>query len=182
MPARDLSNIDRETALHWAERYWKLIRREDARAERLFEREFPAARRRGFLTKSLFVRVGAWKSPRPRFRLEQNSPREIKRQTRLAFRAHDRADAIRALCRLSGVATRMAVAMLHWMRPNQFPMLDVRVVRSLGWEDPPSSENLDFYERFAEHVQAHARRLSIELRALDRALWAMDKENQERAE
>jgi len=54
------------------------------------------------------------------------------------------------LDRVSGVATRMAVAMLHWMRPNQFPMLDVRVVRSLGWEDPPSWENLDFYERFPE--------------------------------
>jgi len=69
----------------------------------------------------------------------------------------------------------MAVAMLHWMRPTEFPILDVRVINSLGWQASKNWEDLAYYERFASHIQSHAARLEVDIRTLDRALWAMDK-------
>lgn len=48
---------DREEILRLAGLYWNLISAGEATEERVFEEEMPAARKAGFLTKSLFVRL-----------------------------------------------------------------------------------------------------------------------------
>ena len=68
--------------------------------------------------------------------------------------------------------------MLHWVKPDEFPMLDFRVVRALGLDEPADWEDLDYYDAFADQVLALAKRLKVDLRTLDRALWAMDLESQ----
>lgn len=65
--------------------------------------------------------------------------------------------------------------MLHWMRPAEFPILDFRAVEALGWSAPADWEDLAFYEKFTEHIVRQAKRFSVDLRTIDRALWAMDK-------
>jgi hypothetical protein len=173
-PPGRLNELTPEDVAHWAERYCELCSARERGAEIEIERRMPEARRRGVLEQDLFLRIGLWKTPRQRKNLLSNTSDEIARATRAAFELPARR-AIKALKELHGVALRMAVAMLHWMRPAEFPMLDFRVVESMGWLQPRDYEDLDFYERFSGEVQAHARRLGVDLRTLDRALWAMSK-------
>lgn len=173
-PSGTLNELTPEDVAHWAERYWELCSARERAAELEIERRMPEARRRGVLEQDLFLLIGLWKTPRQRKNLLSNTSDHVARATRAAFDLPARR-AITALRDLHGVALRMAVAMLHWMRPAEFPMLDFRVLESMGWPQPPDYEDLDFYERFAGEVQAHARRLGVDLRTLDRALWAMSK-------
>src|SRR6185312_13361765 len=55
---------DRDEILKLAVLYWNLISDGEAAEERAFEEEMQPARKAGFLTKSLFVRLGRWKSVR----------------------------------------------------------------------------------------------------------------------
>jgi hypothetical protein len=76
---------------------------------------------------------------------------------------------------LRGVALRTASAILHWMRPDRYPILDFRVVGALGKPEPSSYEDVDFYLKIAEEVKSLAQRHALDLRTIDRALWAWHK-------
>ena len=158
-----------------AETYWELITPREAADERQFEHDFREAREQGLLSKQLFVRVGRWKSTRQTPNYDSNPEEAVRVATAEAFRARDDGSAIAALTRLRGVGLRTASAMLRWMRPDQFPILDVRVVGALGWPEPASWEDLEFYSRVSERVRDLARQCDVDLRTMDRALWAWDK-------
>ena len=176
--APDVKELNPYTVEVWAERYWDLIKIADKDEELKFEREFSRARKAGHLSRDLFIRMGVWKSARNRSRLESNSEETITQATQQAFQASSRKEPIRILSNLNGVAVRTAVAMLHWMKPDEFPMLDFRVVRALGLDEPNDWEDLNYYDAFAHRVIALAKQLKVDLRTLDRALWAMDLESQ----
>ena len=99
----------------------------------------------------------------------------MKQATAAAFTARNDKDAINALCQLNGVALRTATALLHWMRPNEFPIIDVRVIAALGLPDPSSWEDIGYYQRVAEQIRSVAAAASVDLRTVDRALWTLDK-------
>jgi hypothetical protein len=155
--------------------YWDLITRIEAEEERRFPEEFAEARKQGFLSKELFLRVARWKSVRQTPNYESNSEESVRAATRAAFAAPDDRTALAALMRLRGMALRTASAILQWMRPDTFVILDVHVVAALGWHKPTSWEDLEFYSRVAERVHGLARACEVDLRTIDRALWAWDK-------
>lgn len=158
-----------------AETYWDLITPIEAAEERQFEHEFNVARKRGYLSRDLFVRAGRWKSVRQTPNYESNLEETVRAASAKAFAAGDDATALVAMMRLRGVALRTASAILQWMRPDQFPILDVRVVSALGWPEPGSWEDLSFYSRVSARVRELARECAVDLRTMDRALWAWDK-------
>ena len=170
-----LEELDEETLAYWEKEYWRLISDNDAKNEQEFEERFAAARRKGFLPRDLFEDCAKWKSRQRLDLIRNNSGDKIRKCTQKAFQAKTRKDAIASLVALDGVALRRAVALLHWMRPTAYPMIDKRVVRQIGWHMPANWEDVAYYERFADHLSSHASRLSVDLRTLDRALWAMDK-------
>jgi len=155
--------------------YWELITRDEATAECEFERLLSMARDAGALDQELFVRLARWKSPRPTKYYQRNTPEAIRHATSRAFRAHTDAEAIRALTVLDGVAVRTATALLHWMRPSRYPILDYRVVSALGEAEPRDWNDLDYYSRIAHRIRTIAADLDVDLRTLDRALWAWQK-------
>jgi len=166
---------DRNEILRLADHlYWNLITLTEASEERAFEQEMPIARKEGFLTKSLFVRLGRWKSVRQTPSYESNDEATIRDATARAFAATDERNAISALTALRGVALRTATAVLHWMRPDLYPILDVRVVAALG-KPQPRYEDVDFYLEIAKEVRSLAQRHGLDLRTIDRALWAWQK-------
>jgi len=176
-----LEGFGRDTVEKWAQDYWQLdnIKDEERSLERWIETHIEGARRQKFLSKSLFIAIGTWKtswSDRVKGLLENNSEREIEQKSRAAFAAVNKSAAVKEMRCLSGVGTRTAVAMLHWMRPNEFPMWDYRVERALGWPKRTSWESMRAYESFSETMIEHARRLGVNLRTLDRALWTFDKQ------
>lgn len=168
-------SLDRSNVLRWSERYWNLITEPERGEERSFGALLDEARKEGHLEKPLFIRLGRWKSPRIQHHLETNLAERVRTVTHDAFAAKGKKAPVQEMRKLKGVATRTATAMLHWMRPTEFPILDFRVVAALGWDAPDDWEDLAFYVSFAEHVVDLANDLSVNLRTIDRALWAMDK-------
>ncbi len=158
-----------------AELYWTLITSGEAAEERAFERELPAARARGYLEKPLFVRLGRWKSVRPTKRYLSNSDPAIRTATATSMTARDDASAVSALVSLNGVALRTATAILHWLRPERYPILDVRILAALGEQAPKTYEDVAFYSRVGNRVREIAAKHALDLRTVDRALWAWDK-------
>lgn len=169
-PLADSAAIER-----WAARYWDLIASREKADEQAFEREMPAHRARGYLDKDIFVRLARWKSVRKTPDYESNAERAVESSTRRAFAAGDDAAAIQALTELRGVALRTATALLHWMRPERFPILDFRVVAALGVAEPSNWESGPFYAQVADRIRSIASSAGVDLRTLDRALWAWDK-------
>lgn len=127
------------------------------------------------MPKPLFVRLARWKSVRKTPDYESNTEAEVRAATSAAFAASDDAAAIQALTPLRGVALRTASAILHWMRPDRFPILDVRVLAALGVPEPPSYEDVRFYSTIAARIRALAEQHVLDLRTVDRALWTWDK-------
>ena len=158
-----------------ADAYWGLISTGEAAEERAFPGEVAVARAAGFLTKPLFVRLALWKSRRNKQRYGSNSDKEVQVATAKAFVASDDADALKALDGLRGVALRTASAILHWMRPDWFPILDFRVIAALGEMEPQTYEDFELYTRVADRIRNLAKEHSLDLRTVDRALWSWDK-------
>ena len=61
------------------------------------------------------------------------------------------------------------------MRPDLYPILDFRVVGALGKPEPASYEDIGFYLRIAKEIRVLAGRHGLDLRTMDRALWAWQK-------
>jgi hypothetical protein len=161
-----------------AEEYWGAITPSESDAER---NQIPQivdhARTRGYLKKDEFITLAGWKSKRPLRRYVTNDWRFIKTQTRDALASADRYQALKSLDSLDGVALRTATAILHWFRLADTPILDQRVVAAVGRTPPTSWERIDFYREVAEEILFEARRVDVDLRTMDRALWAWDKLN-----
>lgn len=166
---------DRDAILRLADRYWHLISAADAAEERAFEEEIPPLRTQGELSKGIFVRLARWKSKRKTPDYESNSEAEVRGATRRAFAANSDEEAIRSLTILRGVATRTASALLHWMVPDRYPILDFRVVQALGESEPTDWESTEYYARIADRIRDLANHGRVDLRTIDRALWSWNK-------
>lgn len=143
---------DREAILRLADLYWNEISAADAAEERRFEEDFAQARALGYLSKDIFLRVARWKSKRQTPNYERNSEASIRSTSGEAMQATDDTIALSALMKLSGVALRTASAILHWLRPDRFPIFDFRVVAAFGEPESKSYEDFDLYARIAERV------------------------------
>jgi hypothetical protein len=163
---------DRNEIVRLAALYWDLITASEAIEERAFEQELPTVRKSGFLTKPLFVRLARWKSVRQTSNYEANDDAMVRVATARAFAATDARAALSALMQLRGVLLRTASAILHWMHPDLYTILDFRVVGALGKPEPSSYDDIDFYLSVSEEIKSLARRHSLDLRTVDRALWS----------
>lgn len=161
----------------WAERYWD----EETDKNNELERQIPdivkGAKSRGHLTRKEFLHLVRWKSARRLDRAEMNSEATIKSVTREALAEPDRERALRILDWLFGVGLPVATAILHWFRDDT-PIVDVRVCKALGLSEQQAETkrySYRFYRELADTLVAEARRAGVDLRTLDRALWAWDR-------
>lgn len=172
---RAFPSDDRLEILRLADLYWTLISPGEAAEERKFENEMAAVRLRGFLDKPLFMRMARWKSVRPTKHYLSNSALAVETATAGAIAATDDRAALLSLTALNGVALRTATALLHWLRPDRYPILDYRVVSALGESAPASYEDPAFYAFISDRVRRIATQHALDLRTVDRAMWSWDK-------
>src|SRR5207249_9803432 len=104
-----------------------------------------------------------------------NAAEAARCSTAMAFEAHTDAAALGALAlparKLRGVRVRTASALLHWMRPDRYPILDIHVVNALGeTANSDDFESQQFYSHIAGKARSLARRLQLDLRVVDSAL------------
>jgi hypothetical protein len=144
----------------------------DARAEAAGA----AAARRGHYTRAEFLAVCEWKSARSRPLVAANSAADVESATRRALAPDaDERERIDALLTLRGVGLPTASVLLHFARPDRYPILDVRALESLGVTGR-STYTVAFWLGYLDACRALAARHRVSLRTLDKALWQHSKE------
>jgi hypothetical protein len=143
------------------------------------DRVAPAARNRGFLTRSEFLKICRWKTPRSQPRCERNRDSFIEEVTRIALATTDEELKVRVLLLLSGVDWPIASLILHFCDKGRYPILDYRALWSVGIDTPPAYD-FPFWWENCEFVRGLADRTGHSMRTIDRALWQSSKENQGR--
>jgi hypothetical protein len=134
-----------------------------------------AARARGRYTRGEFLLLCAWKSARSRPLVAANSTAAIGRATRAALAATDEGMRMQALLALEGVGVPTASVLLHFARPGEYPILDVRALESLGVKGR-SVYPVSFWLAYLAACRDLAARHGVSLRTLDKALWQHSKE------
>ena len=134
-----------------------------------------AALARGHYTREEFVEVCAWKTVRSRPRVASNTESAVVHATAAALTATDEADRMGALLRLAGVGVPTGSTLLYFAFPDDYPILDVRALQSLGVK-PRSQYPLSFWLAYLGACRELARRYGVPIRSLDKALWQHSKE------
>ncbi len=158
---------------HWAVRFL------DSGDKMIENRIGPSARARGYLTRAEFLQICRWKTPRSRPLCVLNSALFVREVTHEALSTRDDELKMRTLLRLSGVGLPTASVILHFCDRRKYPILDVRVLWSLGITKPPSF-TIPFWLKYTEFLRGLADRTKQDMRTLDRALWQYSRENQPR--
>jgi len=157
--------------MFWAARYSYA---DDAEVEAMGR----AAAARGWYTRDEFLTVTRWKTQRSRSRCEGNDEASVEATTRLALSAPEERIRIEAFTRLHGVAYPTASVLLHFARPDLYPIIDYRALWSLGWDSPPASYTFEFWWEYTLACRSLAKTAGVTVRTLDRALWQYSKERQ----
>lgn len=154
--------------------------------DRLFSKEFNAQlQSKGYLNKAELVEIASWKSPRPKNQIAQNDDQIIELVTRRAFAEEDPRLAAWTLCYLYGVNTRMASAILTVYDQTKYTVMDVRALATLSNLDLPSlvgakipdpvdPDSCTIYGLYLETCKGLAEYFDVELRVLDRCLFAIN--------
>jgi len=133
-------------------------------------------RKQRYLNKEEFVKIGMWKSKRPKKYYESNDDVTVQEITKLSFSTKDEKERIESLDSLRGVGYPIASTILHFAFPRKYPIMDFRVIRSLGLKQP-STYKFDFWKRYCKKIQAISKKYSLSIRTVDKALWKYDELN-----
>ena len=134
-----------------------------------------AARARGYYTRAEFVTACAWKTARSRSKVATNTQRAVIKATRQALTTTDEQTRMNALLELHGVGVPTASTLLYVAFPDDYPILDVRALESLGVK-PRSQYPVSFWLQYLDACRDLARRCAVSIRTLDKALWQYSKE------
>jgi hypothetical protein len=119
--------------------------------------------------------VCAWKTVRSRPKVAANTEAAVADATGRALAAGDEATRIAALLELDGVGVPTASTLLYFAFPDDYPILDVRALESLGVK-PRSTYPVSFWLEYLGACRELARRAGVSIRTLDKALWQYSKE------
>ncbi len=117
----------------------------------------------------------SWKTVRSRPKVAANTEAAIADATGRALAADDEATRIAALLELEGVGVPTASTLLYFAFPDDYPILDVRALESLGVK-PRSTYPVSFWLEYLGACRELARRAGVSIRTLDKALWQYSKE------
>ena len=130
-----------------------------------------------YLNKDRFMKLCLWKSARQKKNYEKNDDLTIKEITRFSFSTKSEKARSESLFVLDGVSYPVASTILHFAFPDKYPIMDFRVIWSLGWEQP-KYYTFDFWQKYVDELRKLTKRYKVSLRTLDKALWYCSKENQ----
>ena len=137
-----------------------------------------AVRARGHYTRTEFIEVCGWKTVRSRPKVAANSEAAVVDATGRALSAVEEEARISALLELAGVGVPTASTLLYFVFPEDYPILDVRALESLGVR-ARSVYPVGFWLAYLSACRTLARRAGVSIRTLDKALWQHSKERGE---
>jgi hypothetical protein len=120
-----------------------------------------------------------WKSKRPRrhYESDENDGLTVKEITKFSFKTRSEKARIESLLALKGVSWPVASAILHFAFPEKYPIMDFRVIWSLGWKQP-SSYDFSFWQRYCIKIHKLSRKYNLPIRIVEKSLWKYSKEHQ----
>jgi hypothetical protein len=130
---------------------------------------------RGHYTRAEFIEVCGWKTVRSRPKVAANSEAAVVDATRRALSASEEEVRVSALVELAGVGVPTASTLLYFVFPDDYPILDVRALESLGVK-PRSVYPVGFWLDYLNTCRTLAQRAGVDIRTLDKALWQHSKE------
>lgn len=136
------------------------------------------ARARGWLTKSEFLAVARWKTPRSQPLCARNAEADVRAISAVALSTPNERLRITVLTLLEGVGWPIASAILHWTHRDPYPILDVRALWSAGLDRVPPRFEFELWRRYTLWSRATASRCGVSMRTLDKALWQYSKDTQ----
>ena len=134
-----------------------------------------AIRARGHYTREEFIEVCGWKTARSRPKVASNTEAAVVDATRRALATADEGARMNALLELEGVGVPTASTLLYVAFPDDYPILDVRALESLGVK-PRSQYPVSFWLDYLRACRGLAHRCGVSIRTLDKALWQHSKE------
>jgi hypothetical protein len=164
-----------------ASRYTLNQKQKEKEAEAHIERIVgPAAQRRGWYTRTEFLDLCEWKTPRTKERCARNEENYIIEVTMLALKTESERLRIEVLTLLYGVGWPTASVLLHFGHLERYPILDFRALWSLTIAQPKGDYNFSFWWDYVYACRKIATECGVAMRTLDRALWQYSAENQPR--
>lgn len=159
--------LSREDILHYANLYKP--DGDDVLADQL-----SGAAARGYITLDELgaLAVWKWRGTRTRNLCRLNTEEEVKDITLASFAAKSERLRVGALLALHGVGWPMASVILHFVFPTQYPILDVRAMKTIGGSKEYGFARWQEYVRICREA---ADKHDVSLRMLDKALWSFDK-------
>lgn len=127
------------------------------------------ARERGFYMRGEFLTVCRWKTRRSGPLVASNGAAAVEGATREAFGSCDESQRIESLIGLAGVGVPTASALLHFAFPNDYGILDVRALESLGCKSR-AQYPVSFWLAYVTACRDLAKRHGVPVRVLDKAL------------
>jgi hypothetical protein len=157
----------------WANRY------SYPRSDRdLIETLRPAAQLQRHITRAQLLQICRWKSPRSAAKAEINDDPYVREITSVSFSTQSERLRIEALTLLTGVSWPIASTVLHFGDSEEYPILDVRALWSLGIRDEPTAYRFQLWEEYVQECRRIAREAGVSVRTLDKALWQYAKAHQ----
>jgi hypothetical protein len=127
------------------------------------------------MTRDDLIAVAAWKwrGGRTRQLCADNTEAEVAEISSVSFSAKSERLRVGVLLALRGVQWPIASVILHFAFPDRYPILDVRVMKSVGGSTHYTFEK---WSEYADLCREAADKHVVSMRTLDKALWAYDKD------
>ena len=167
--------ITKENIIKYAQKFDRDYKEKDKKTEDEMKSLLKSQR---YLTRENLITIGDWKAPRARrhYSSIQNCNDRVKQISRFSFSARDERARIESLDSLVGVGYPIASNILHFAFPHKYPIMDFRVIRSLGLKQP-STYKFTFWKGYCKKIQAISKKYRLPIRAVDKALWKYDELN-----
>lgn len=148
-------------------------------ADEMIARTLAAARQRGYMTPGDIEETAKWKYPGKRLLnlVRENTASKLQENTRISFASiTTEQERVGTLLELRGVGWPMASVILHFAFPDEYPIIDERVLRTIGCQYRKDNFNFDRWTEFTKFCKDACAEIGVSMRTLDRALWTYDKQ------
>lgn len=165
----------------WAGRYSPYARHTDRFILDMLQNASQRKANRGYMTRDELLMVDEWKnSGRHRQYIIRNKKNVVFEKSRRAFANEDITSLTgpNGVGGLRGVGLATASAIMHFVFPNKYPIIDANALSTLGIK---SSEFYKLWNAYQEICCIWSRKYRVKLRILDRALWQYGLELKDRS-
>lgn len=125
---------------------------------------------RGYYTRDDLLLVCEWKTGRSKSLVARSSEEDVEFVTGEALAASTEDVRMSTLRWLWGVDVPTASALLFFAFPDDYPIIDVRALESLG-QKRPRYYSSKFWTEYLDACRSLAQELDLPIRTLDKALW-----------